>query len=315
MIIRFHGVVFGLLVTCVACGKVGDPLPPFIRIPQPVNDLAVRQIGHDLVLTWTNPGKNIDDSAATDLARIRIRRGDSILATVNINGPAQPQSYTIPIGSLSAGQQTFTVQAETMRGKLSDVSKLTSITPVEVPGKVTDIRAVTDQRRIMLTWNRPAEHPELAEMYVVSRSDGFDAPEMVSETRYEDSRYQTGKNYEYEVTAVRQNSGVMIPGIGPETIMVIAEDRVAPKIPSELDISPAGTGAFLTWDANIETDLAGYRVFRSERPEAGFKQITDRLITTNALFDPGYQPGLYYAVSAVDELGNESARSTPFRAP
>src|SRR5262245_11003934 len=99
----------------MACGKVGDPLPPFIRIPQPINDLAVHQSGHDLVLTWTNPARNIDDSAATDLARILIRSDDSILAVTNINGPSQAQSYTISAGPLPAAVRTFTVQVETSR--------------------------------------------------------------------------------------------------------------------------------------------------------------------------------------------------------
>ena len=73
-------------------------------------------------------------------------------------------------------------------------------------------------------------------------------------------------------------------------------------------------GDFLTWAANEETDLAGYRVFRSDRPDSGFMTV-ERLITTNAFFDPSSRSGVSYAVSAVDEFGNESERSAPLRAP
>ena len=97
--------------------------------------------------------------------------------------------------------------------------------------------------------------------------------------------------------------------------MVIAEDRTAPATPSGIDISISDTGAFLTWAANEETDLAGYRVFLTDRADGELKPIGIGLITTNALFDPGYRSDLYYAVSAVDELGNESTPSAPFRAP
>jgi hypothetical protein len=72
---------------------------------------------------------------------------------------------------------------------------------------------------------------------------------------------------------------------------------------------------YVTWEPNEETDLAGYRVFRSEHPETGFKAISDRMVMTNGFFDSSYRPGSYYAVSAVDEFGNESKTSTPYRAP
>src|SRR5262245_22314144 len=81
---------FFLLLT--GCGKVGDPLPPFIRIPESIHDLAVQQNGRDLVFTWTNPAKNIDGSGATDLAHVHIRSNESVIATVTVNAPAQTQS-------------------------------------------------------------------------------------------------------------------------------------------------------------------------------------------------------------------------------
>src|SRR5439155_12608780 len=62
-----------LLLAVAACGKVGDPKPPFIRIPEAVKDLTVTQTGYNLILTWTNPPRYVDGSAATNLARVRIQ--------------------------------------------------------------------------------------------------------------------------------------------------------------------------------------------------------------------------------------------------
>jgi hypothetical protein len=88
-----------------------------------------------------------------------------------------------------------------------------------------------------------------------------------------------------------------------------------PQVPDGLDLTQTDTRAFLTWNANAEADFAGYHVFRSEHPDRDFKQVADRLLTTNRYVDETYRSGLYYAVSAVDEYGNESARSAPFRGP
>src|SRR5262245_13994286 len=83
---RFHegrivamrrALIFICLLTA-GCGRVGDPLPPFIRIPESVADLAVYQSGHNLVLTWTNPQRYVDGSAATDLSAVVIISNGSV---------------------------------------------------------------------------------------------------------------------------------------------------------------------------------------------------------------------------------------------
>src|SRR5262245_23387442 len=226
--------IVALTVLLSGCGKVGDPLPPFVRIPAPVKDLAVRQSGHNLVLTWTNPAKNIDGSAATDLDRILIRSNDSIIATVEVNGAGQMQSYQVPAGPVLVEQRTFTVLAETAPGKRSEASNPATITAVEVPGKVAGLRAVVDQRKISLRWEKPQEHPELAHVYLVNRIDPPDEPALISDTSYEDDQYQAGKTYAYEVTAARQFQDGTIPGIGPEPIKVLVEDRTPPQAPAGL---------------------------------------------------------------------------------
>src|SRR5215813_5543396 len=87
-----------LLFLLAACGRVGDPQPPFIRIPEAVKDLAATQNGNNIVLTWTNPPRYIDGSAATNLARVQIRSNGTTIATVNVAGVGKPQSFAVPVG-------------------------------------------------------------------------------------------------------------------------------------------------------------------------------------------------------------------------
>jgi len=289
-----------LVLILTGCGKVGAPLPPFIRIPETVKDLAVRQDGNNLILTWTNPAMYVDGSEATDVAQIQIRANDTILMRVEASGAGKAQTVVIPVGPTLDVSRSFAVTVETTRGKSSQVSNSVTISPIAVPGKVVGLRAIVDQRRITLVWEKPEEHPELAEAYRVSRT----APpqtQIVSETRYEDLRYRPGETYVYEVTAMRG----MVPGVAPESVRAVIEDKVPPQIPAGLDIVVSDTGAFVTWAPNAETDLAGYRVFRNGM------LVTERLTATNSFFDPDYRAGFSYAVSAVDEFGNESARSSP----
>ena len=291
-----------LVLLLTGCGRVGAPLPPFIRIPEAVKDLTVRQDGNDLILAWTNPAKYIDGSDATDLDRIQIRSNDAVLMEVDATVAGQAQTVDIPVGTVLGVSRSFAVTAETTRGKLSQVSNTVSISPVAVPGKVVRLRSVVDQRRITLMWEKPQDHPALSDAYRVSRIEPAET-QIVPDTRYEDLRYRPGEMYTYQVTAMRG----MVPGVGPESVSVVIEDKTPPQIPGGLDIVVSDTGAFITWSANAETDLGGYRVFRNGTA------VSDRPITTNSLFDSDYRPGFSYAVSAVDEFGNESAQSSPLR--
>ena len=291
-----------LLLLLTACGKVGEPLPPFIRIPEAVNDLAVRQDGNELVLSWTNPARYIDGSTATDLARVQIRSDDVIAMTVAVTQSGQPQSVVVPIGNSIEVPRSFSVQVETSAGKTSQLSNTVSVSPVTVPGSIVNLQAVVDQRRIILTWEKPVEYPELLDGFRVTR---IEPPEIqvVTETRYEDMRYRPRETYRYEVTAMRGK----VPGAGPRSVSIVIEDKTAPQVPAGLDIVISDTGAFITWSANAETDFAGYRVFRNGTA------LSDRLIRTNSFFDSEFRPGFEYAVTALDEFGNESLLSATIR--
>src|SRR5262249_29148810 len=158
------------------------------------------------------------------------------------------------------------------QGKRSDISNAVAITPVDVPGKVANLTATPDQRQVFLRWDKPADAPELADAYIVTRVDAPGDVETVTGTSYEDIRYNAGKMVTYQVTAARRSGTALVPGIGPVTVTVTLVDKMPPQVPSGLDIT-VDSGAFLTWDANSETDLAGYRVYRSERADGGFKLI------------------------------------------
>jgi hypothetical protein len=198
---------------------------------------------------------------------------------------------------------------DTDRGRVSNASNTASITPVEVPGSVFDVAALADQRMVTLTWSKPRQRTELADAYVVTRTDLPAESQTVSETKYEDLRYQPGKTVTYQVTPVRRVGDRTVTGIGPVSTTVTMTDTTPPRPPTGLEILESDRGAFLTWDPNSETDLAGYHVFRSDRPDEGFKPLSTGLITKNSFLDPDYKPGLYYTISAEDESGNVSPRS------
>jgi hypothetical protein len=65
-----------LCVLCVlllaACGRKGPPLAPLVRLPGPVVDLSAKRLGDEIVLQFTIPSTNTDNSRPADLDRVEV---------------------------------------------------------------------------------------------------------------------------------------------------------------------------------------------------------------------------------------------------
>jgi fibronectin type 3 domain-containing protein len=77
--------------------------------------------------------------------------------------------------------------------------------------------------------------------------------------------------------------------------------------------NPPAPQVELSWSLNTESDLAGYRVYRSEQEGTRGQLLTPELLPTPAFRDMTVAVGHRYGftVTAVDRAGNESAPATP----
>ena len=71
---RRHTLLVGLVVLgqLWSCGKKGPPLAPFVRVPAPVTDFAVRRLGDEVHVGFTLPTENQDGTAPADLVRVDV---------------------------------------------------------------------------------------------------------------------------------------------------------------------------------------------------------------------------------------------------
>ena len=89
-------------------------------------------------------------------------------------------------------------------------------------------------------------------------------------------------------------------------------DTTAPQTPTGL-FAAAGNGeVVISWNANSETDLAGYNVYRSETSGSGHTLLTQTSSSNDGLRDSSVTNGTqyFYKISAEDTTGNESAFSS-----
>ncbi len=133
---------------------------------------------------------------------------------------------------------------------------------------------------------------------------------------FTDTQAEFGKTYVYSVRSMVNESGTAIESSDSNFLAVTPRDTFPPAAPKDLVAiyvpSAAGVPAHvdLSWAVSPEPDLAGYQVYRSERANALGTRVNTQLLLTPAFRDMNVISGrhYYYAVTAVDRSGNESAR-------
>jgi hypothetical protein len=138
-------------------------------------------------------------------------------------------------------------------------------------------------------------------------------------TSYRDASIVFDHTYTYTVRTVAQVEGNEVESSDSQPVTVTPRDIFPPAVPQGLVAAvlpgaAAGTVVVeLSWSINVETDLGGYRVYRSEQEGTRGQVVTADLLPTPAVRDTSVEPGhrYWYTVTAVDRAGNESAPCAP----
>ena len=88
------------------------------------------------------------------------------------------------------------------------------------------------------------------------------------------------------------------------------KDHIVPATPSGLVATPGNSKVVLSWTANNESDLASYKIYRGTSANPTTVLVT--LSGSTTLTNTGRTNGTtyYYRISAVDNAGNESVKSS-----
>lgn len=331
------------------CGKVGSPLPPEIQIPRAVSDLTMVQVGSEFHLAWTIPALNMNGSKATTIQRFEVYRMIQPLSG-SLPAPKEAaktfqgtEIVTIDMANLSAslegGKVIFTDKfsgidpatlstnrywyAVKVRNKKRQDGGFSNIAirpylPVPAPVERIDIKA--EEPVMLLSWNAlsPTEaagakvvgyniyRSEKSRVHPLSPINGSPVPL----PHFEDRNFHFGTTYYYTVRAVVKEGAFTAESFDSPEYSYKPVDVFPPKAPSGLMAVFAEGRINLLWDANFESDFAGYNVYRS-KDGISFTKINDVLLKSPTYRDEKTEPGKKYSyrVTALDASGNESPPS------
>jgi len=135
---------------------------------------------------------------------------------------------------------------------------------------------------------------------------------------YRDTLFDFGRTYLYQVRSVVIAEGNPVESDDSVPAIVTPLDTFPPAVPQNVVAAeiPGAEGARtvdLSWSINVESDVAGYRVYRTEKPGERGQPVQAELFLAPSYRDGSVQPGhrYWYVVTAVDRAGNESGPSEP----
>ncbi|MEE9448640.1 MAG: M20/M25/M40 family metallo-hydrolase [Ignavibacteriaceae bacterium] len=188
----------------------------------------------------------------------------------------------------------------------------TLLTHIAVPSPIRNYTLVDggNGSSLLLSWS-PNVEPDLDgyNIYLGTSTGVYDSTFSTVDTVYVLDGLTEGTTYYVGVSAYDHN--------GNESIIVErnATPLVLPLPPSGFTALPQWFQVELNWNANLEFDLIGYNIYRSEiEGELGDKQnssiYTDTVYVDNNTINGVYY---YYTVKAVDNQLNESENNTTLR--
>jgi hypothetical protein len=175
---------------------------------------------------------------------------------------------------------------------------------IEPSAKVADnpvqLTAKTSEEAILLDWKAPQTNVDgsfpvnlLGYNLYRSHSENELAKLLnenpISVTNYSDVFFEFNREYFYFVRAVSVgNNSEALESFESNIVKIVPKDMFAPSPPTAITIAAAPNNLSIFFAANLEKDVAGYRVYRStiqNLPKSEWTLLTEDLLTTNTFQD------------------------------
>ena len=135
-----------MLVACVACGKKGPPLAPFVRVPATVANVTAQRVGGDIYVSFPVPSTNVDGQQPADIASLEVYAVTSTLppateeqrdvATMVATVPVRPILPELPASVNGTPPPPVPLPPGVERGATAVVREAVTpemLSPVELP--------------------------------------------------------------------------------------------------------------------------------------------------------------------------------------
>jgi len=143
------------------CGTPGAPMPPSLKLPEPVSNLAATRTGNQVALTWSMPRRNTDKLLIKGGIPVRVCRREG-------SGPCQPvpgdfsfspaakaaftETLAPPLASGAPRPLAYFVELLGPHGRSAGLSNAAALLAGEAPAPVAGLSAKLRKDGVVLRW-------------------------------------------------------------------------------------------------------------------------------------------------------------------
>ncbi|MEP2278700.1 hypothetical protein [Maribacter sp.] len=211
----------------------------------------------------------------------------------------------------------YKIKGKTAFGETGPASQVLKGRAIEALGFAPRIysKEIPDDNTAILKWEFKEEENELITGFELRRANKVDGPFTTVEKNIIPTRRETTfkglKRINYFTIVAIGKNGTESPSFAT---IVQPVDSIPPKPPVNLKGVADTTGIVtLSWDKNLEEDLGGYRIFRSNNPTNEFSEVTNETykseIYTDTVVAANLNKTIYYKLQAEDLRYNRSELS------
>jgi fibronectin type 3 domain-containing protein len=282
------------------------------EIPAAPTELQSTQQKQNIVFTW----KVNEEFVAYNL----YRNGDKVNAdAIFPNFDNQKASVSYADENIAPGSYKYTVRGITYVNTESKASAELAVAVKDLtpPTAVTGFKVARKGSEIQLSWT-PSKDKEAKGYFVFRSDDKGKTYKKLTETMLAASANQFTDKLKEEATGnvqyyveTQDASGNKIPSV---KTTVYVPDHSAPEMPKNVKGTTESGKISLSWTANTEKDLAGYRIYRGLRDDDEnnmlLLNVTPQTATTFIdTFPKKAKTKFIYKVSAMDKAFNESPKA------
>lgn len=278
------------------CGAPGEPEPPKPIVPQPVADLAARQQGDTVILTFTLPARSTENENLDGVPTVEIYRG--MLAAGEAGHKTTTHLvYTIPAALVdtylsgehlefrdpfhtddlareAGASMVYMVRTNVSRRHDSADSNIAETQIYPVPAPPVALRAVVTEHAIEVAWDAPAAASGISGYRVYRGELASDSPPNetdlakmkfvsplalagpASETAFDDAQFEFGHTYVYIVRSVAQYGPNEVESDDSAPAIVTPRDTFPPAAPRGLEAIYVPATAGAPADIELSWDIS-----------------------------------------------------------
>jgi len=303
------------------CGSVGQPLPPALHVPQRVLDLSAVQQGDKIVVRFTVPSRTTENLLIQKAVTAELGIGSAVTPFVlgvweagakrfnDLPTDEASAKYAVPAAAWIGKDIAIAVRILGDKDRTAGWSNPVTLSVVPPLAPPAGLRQEEVSEGIRLTWQGDAPSYR-----IFRRASSDEHGAAIAETdhrTYTDTGIEYQKTYHYSVEAFRAAGDVRASSDPTPEVDVTPIDKWPPPVPTGLAVIPSPGRVELAWDRSTAADLAGYKIYRAEGdgPLTKLAEIregpsySDRTVVAGKTYR--------YAVSAFDQIPNESEKSPP----